>query len=46
MKYKQSRKEVSRSLFSLLPETLETIHAKEVSDLINEVTNVLLKHFT
>lgn len=37
MKYKQGRKEASGSLYSTLPETLETLHAKEASELQSEV---------
>ena len=37
MKYKQGKKETSSSLFSTLPETLETLHAKEASELQSEV---------
>lgn len=37
MKYKKGKKEVSSSLYSTLPETLETLHAKEASELQSEV---------
>lgn len=37
MKYKQGMKEASSSLYSTLPETLETLHAKEASRLQSEV---------
>lgn len=38
MKYKKGKKGVSRSLYSTLPETMETLHAKEASELTNQVT--------
>ena len=37
MKYRKGKKEVSKSLYSTLPETLETLHAKEASELQSEV---------
>lgn len=37
MKYKQGKKETSSSLYSTLPETLETLHAREASELQSEV---------
>jgi hypothetical protein len=37
-RYKErGRKEGSSSLYSLLPETLDTAHAKEVTQLLSEV---------
>lgn len=45
MKYKQGRKEVSSCLYFTLPETLETLHAKEASELQSEVkTHLYLQH--
>lgn len=38
MKYKRGKKDVSSSLYSSLPETLETLHAKEASDLRSDVS--------
>lgn len=39
MKYKEAgKKEVASSLYSTLPETLETQHAKEASQLQSQVT--------
>lgn len=37
MKYKRGKKDVSSSLYSSLPETMETLHAKEASELQSEV---------
>lgn len=38
-KYKEAgKKEVNRSLYSLLPHTMETQHAKEAAELLSEVT--------
>lgn len=38
MKYKEDgRKKASECLYSLLPETLETQHAKEATELLSEV---------
>lgn len=38
MRYKEAgKKGVNSCLYSLLPETLETAHAKEVSELLSEV---------
>lgn len=45
MRYKEAgKKGVSSSLYSLLPETLETAHAKEVSELLSEVRNQPERH--
>lgn len=41
LKYKASlKKDLSSTLFHLMPETLETAHAKEVSELLSEVTSL------
>lgn len=37
MKYKKGKKDVSSSLYSTLPQTLETLHAKEASEVRSEV---------
>lgn len=37
MKYKQGQKDASKSLYSTLPATLETLHAKEASALQSQV---------
>lgn len=37
MKYKKGKKEESSSLYSTLPHTLETLHAKEASEVRSEV---------
>lgn len=43
LKYKEAvKKEVTNSLYSTLPETLETQHAKEASQLQSQVTTVTL----
>ena len=40
-KYKEAgKKEASTSLYHLLPETLETQHAKEATELLSEVTYI------
>lgn len=42
LKYKAAlKKGCSSSLFHLLPETLDTAHAKEASELLSEVSQVL-----
>lgn len=39
LKYREPlKKSLASSLFHLLPETLETAHARDVSDLLSEVT--------
>lgn len=37
MKYKKGKKDASSSLYSTLPQTLETLHAKEASEVRSEV---------
>lgn len=37
MKYKKGKNDVSSSLYSTLPETMDTLHAKEASELQSEV---------
>lgn len=42
-KYKEAgRKQASGALYSLLPETLETQHAKDVTNLLSQVKESLL----
>lgn len=42
-KYKEAgRKQASGALYSLLPETLETQHAKDATDLLSQVEEPLL----
>lgn len=44
VKYKEAgKKEVSSSLYSKLPETLETKHAKDVSQLQSQVPHLLVR---
>lgn len=44
LKYKTSlKKDLSSSLFHQLPETFDTVHAKEVSELLSEVSAELLE---
>lgn len=45
-KYKEAgRREASSSLYSKLPETLDTLHAKEVSQLQSQVLTVWVVGF-
>lgn len=46
MRYRETgKKDNSSSLYSLLPETLETVHAKEVSELVSQVRLLTLEPY-
>lgn len=44
MKYKRGKKDISSSLYSTLPETLDILHAKKASKLQSEVKNLQHTH--